>query len=418
MPFLPVIRDFAAEASDPRRYAALGDGWSLAVADVTGSTRLAGQGRHRDVNFVAAGVVAVLSDAVRMDGEPAACQFGGDGAIAAVPPGREDAAQAALSALAHWSAEVMDVPLRVGLVPVRALLDQGLEVLAALQDVGNGNSFGLFLGAGVVAADAWVKEDARWRLPPRPGPLPGLEAVSCRWNPVPPRRGTVLCVIVDAVDPGAAGLLELARVQRAIETIVPTAGAAPLGGGERLAARWPPAWRSLWMEARGSRDGDMAGFGARAGRVAKALAGSGLLAVMLAMGWKLRNFDPQSYRSRMAERTDFRKSAGGPRLVLDVTEAEADAIEELLARAAAAGSIRYGTARADATTVTCLVGDVTADRHVHFVDGAGLGFWRASVMLKAMKARDAAAGEGGAARDLETGGASPVSVPAPVPAKS
>lgn len=388
MTLLPVIRDFAAEASDPRRYAALDGGWSLAVADVTGSTQLATQGRHRDVNFVAAGVVAVLSDAVRVGQDPAACQFGGDGAIAAVPPGREDGARAALSALAHWSAEVMNVPLRVGLVPVRALLDQGLEVMAALHDVGNGNSFGLFLGAGVVAADAWVKEDARWRLPPQPGPLPGLESVSCRWNPVPPRRGTVLCVIVDAVDPGAAGLLALARVQSAIEAIVPTAGAAPLGSGERLEARWPPDWRSLLMEARGGRDG--AGPGTRVRRVANALAGSGLLVLLLKLGLSLGNFDPQRYRRRMAERTDFRKSAGGPRLVLDVTEGEADAIEAVLALAAQSGSIRYGTARADATTVTCLVGDVTADRHVHFVDGAGLGFWRASVMLKAMKAREKA----------------------------
>ncbi|QCG96758.1 DUF3095 domain-containing protein [Azospirillum sp. TSA2s] len=400
MPLLPVIRDFAAEASDPRRYAALDGGWSLAVADVTGSTQLAGQGRHRDVNFVAAGVVAVLSDAVRVGQEQVACQFGGDGAIAAVPPGREDAARAALSALAHWSAEVMDVPLRVGLVPVRALLDHGLEVMAALHDVGNGNSFGLFLGAGVVAADAWVKEDARWRLLPRKGPLPGLESVSCRWNPVPPRRGTVLCVIVDAVDSGAAGLLELARVQRAIEAIVPTAGAAPLGVGERLEARWPPDWRSLLMEARGGRDG--AGLGTRIRRVGKALAGSGLLVLLLKLGLTLGGFDPQRYRRHMAERTDFRKSAGGPRLVLDVTEGEADAIERLLAQAAQAGSIRYGTARADATTVTCLVGDVTADRHVHFVDGAGLGFWRASVMLKAMKAREKAGQEGGAAKGMET----------------
>ncbi|WP_376956519.1 DUF3095 family protein [Azospirillum sp. A26] len=392
MPLLPVIRDFAAEASDPRRYAALGGGWSLAVADVTGSTLLATQGRHRDVNFVAAGVVAVLSDAVRIGQEPAACQFGGDGAIAAVPPGREDGARAALSALAHWSAEVMDVPLRVGLVPVQALLDQGLEVMAALHDVGNGNSFGLFLGAGVVAADAWVKEDARWRLPPQPGPLPGLESVSCRWNPVPPRRGTVLCVIVDAVDPGAEGLLELARVQRAIEAIVPTAGAAPLGVGERLETRWPPDLRSLLMEARGGRDDAGLGPspGTRVRRVGKALAGSGLLVLLLRLGLSLGNFDPQRYRRHMAERTDFRKSAGGPRLVLDVTEGEADAIETLLAQAAQAGSIRYGTARADATTVTCLVGDVMADRHVHFVDGAGLGFWRASVMLKAMKAREKA----------------------------
>lgn len=378
---LPAIRDFAAEASDPGHYAALGRDWSLAVADVVGSTKLAGEGRDREVNFVAAAVVAVLSEAVRLPPDPVACQFGGDGAIAAVPPGREEEARRTLASLAHWSANTLGIPLRVGLVPVSALLDRGLEVLAALHDFGNGNAFGLFLGAGVVAADAWVKEDARWRIEPEPGPLPGLEAVSCRWSPVPPRRGTVLCVIVDAVEPGASGLATLARIQEEIERIVPTAGAAPLGTGERVDPKWPPSWRALMVEARSAPPGQ----GWR--RLSGALVKSALLCIMLALHLRIGRFDPELYRRTLAQRSDFRKSAGGPRFVLDVTEREAAEIEALLERAAVAGDIRYGTARAGATTITCLVGDLAADQHVHFVDGANLGFWRASVMLKAMKAR-------------------------------
>ena len=380
---LPSIHDFASEASDPGHYAALGADWSLAVADVVASTRLAAQGRHRDVNFVAAAVVAVLSEAVREPPEPAACQFGGDGAIAAVPTGREEAARDALAALAHWAATDMDVPLRVGLVPVSALLDQGLEVLVALQDFGNGNAFGLFLGGGVAAADAWVKRDPRWSVAPRPGPLVGLEAVSCRWNPVPAGRGTILCIIVDPLAGGDAGLATLARVQADIERIVPTAVAAPLGMGERLGVRWPPSRRSLWLESRTRPRGR------RTAAVLAALARSAALSAMLALGLRSSGFDPDRYRRSLAERSDFRKSAGGPRFVLDVTEAEAGAIDALLRAHADAGLIRYGTARAPSTTVTCLVGDFAADRHVHFVDGAELGFWRASVMLKAMKAAGA-----------------------------
>jgi hypothetical protein len=376
---LPAIHDFAAEASDPSRYAALGGDWRLAIADVVGSTRLAAEGRHRDVNFVAAAVVAVLSKAAQVGDDPAACQFGGDGAIAAVPPGREAEAQAALTALAHWADEVMDVPLRIGMVPVQALLDQGLEVMAALHDFGNGNCFGLFLGSGVVAADAWVKEDARWRLDPAPGPLPGLEAVSCRWSPVTSRRGVVLCVIIDALEDGAAGLTTLARMQAEIESVVPTAVAAPLGSGERLRARWPPSWRALRMEARGGKPGE--GFR----RVMAALLQSAIIRLLILFKVSLPAFDPERYKRTMAERSDFRKAAGGPRMVLDVTEAEAAEIERRLAQAAAVGLIRYGTARAKATTITCLVGDLSADQHVHFVDGAELGFWRASIMLKAMK---------------------------------
>ncbi|HYD68692.1 DUF3095 family protein [Azospirillum sp.] len=376
---LPAIRDFATEGIDARRYAALGADWALAVADVVGSTRLAAEGRHREVNFIAGAVVAVLSSVLGTAQAPAACQFGGDGALAAVPPGKREDAARALAALAHWASVELDVPLRVGMVPVKALLDRGLEVRAAVHDFGGGNVFGQFLGAGVTAADAWVKADARWRIEPAEGPLPGLEGLSCRWQPVPAGRGTVLCVIADPVPAGAAGDAVLARLHAAIERVVPTEAAAPLGGGERLAPRWPPSLRALWLETRTESKRR------RLGRVARALAGAAIIRVVHALGRPLGALDVARYRAALAERSDYRKEAGGPRLVLDVTEAEARAIEAVLARFAEAGEIRYGTARAAATTITCLVGDFAADRHVHFVDGADLGFWRASVMLKGMK---------------------------------
>lgn len=376
---LPAIRDFATEGIDARRYAALEPGWALAVADVAGSTRLAAEGRHREVNFIAGAVVAVLSSVLGTAEAPAACQFGGDGALAAVPPGRREDAARALAALAHWASVELDVPLRVGMVPVEALLDRGLEVRAAVHDFGGGNVFGQFLGAGVTAADAWVKADARWRIEPAEGPLPGLEGLSCRWQPVPAGRGTVLCVIADPVPAGAAGDAVLTRLHAAIERVVPTAAAAPLGGGERLAPRWPPSPRALWLETRTEPRHR------RLRRVARALAGAAVIRAAHALGRPLGALDTARYRAALAERSDYRKEAGGPRLVLDVTEAEARAIEAVLARFAVAGEIRYGTARAAATTITCLVGDFAADRHVHFVDGADLGFWRASVMLKGRK---------------------------------
>ncbi|MBL8652957.1 MAG: DUF3095 family protein, partial [Alphaproteobacteria bacterium] len=81
---LPAIRDFAREGYDPARYQTLGPDWFLAVADVEASTKLAGAGRDRDVNFVAGAAVAVLSTVATKPPDMTACQFGGDGAIAAV----------------------------------------------------------------------------------------------------------------------------------------------------------------------------------------------------------------------------------------------------------------------------------------------------------------------------------------------
>lgn len=377
VPGLPTVLDFAAEAADAARYAPLGPDWSVAVADVVGSTRLAAEARDRDVNFVAGAAVAVLTAAIRGDGDGAACvQFGGDGAVAAVPPGRREAVEQALAALVHWSVNDLDVPIRAGVVPVSDLLDAGLEVRAALHEIDPGNHFGLFLGAGVAAAESWVKTDPRRQVDPAPGPLPGIEALSCRWQPVPSRRGVVLCAIIDPVARGAEAGTVLNDVLAEIETIVPTADAGPLGRGERLLPKWPPSRRSLWLECQA------APRGRRWRRFAFAIVGSLIIQVAHALDRPLFGFDTKHYRRKSAERSDYRKAAGGPRLVLDVTEAEAAAIESLLERRAADGSIRYGVARADATTITCLVGDLMSDRHVHFVDGAGIGFWRASVMLK------------------------------------
>jgi len=379
---LPTIRDFAREATVPGCYVALGPDWSLAVADVVGSTRLASEGRHREVNFVAGAVIAVLTEVLRQPPVEPACQFGGDGALAAVPPGFRSAAADALAALADWSGTEMDVPLRVGIVPVRDLLDAGLDVMVAVQDFGSGNAFGHFLGSGVAAAESWVKADPKRQIAPRPGPLPGLEGLSCRWRPVPARRGTILCVIADPVAPGARGLETVARLQADIERVVPTAAAAPLGTGETLRPKLPSA-DALRLELRTEPPRR------RLSRALRAVAGTGLLWLADRTGLRLGALDVPRYRAAMAERSDYHKEAGGPRYVLDVTEEEAKALEALLERYAQAGEIVYGTARADSTTITCVVGDFAADRHVHFVDGAELGFWRASVQLKAMRARTA-----------------------------
>lgn len=373
MPLFPTIRDFAAHGQDSSHYLRLGDEWGIAVADVVASTKLAAEGRDKDVNFAAAAVIAVLGEVAAYAPEPAACQFGGDGAVAAIPPDRVAAATHALAALGYWAENEIGVPLRVGLVSVGALRAAGLDCLAALHDFGNGNAFGLFLGAGVPTAEKWVKADARWRITPKPGPLPGLDGVSCRWRPVPASRGVVLSIIIDPTDTNENRLSEILA---SMEAIIPTATAAPLGDGERLQPRALPTLRSLFLE------GATRPRGLQLLAMMRAIVGNTIITAIHKLGGKLGRLNVNAYRRACALRSDYRKQEGGPRFVLDLTEDEAHRIEALLNQAEADGLIHYGTARSDATTMTCLVGDFSADRHIHFVDGSGLGFWRASVVLK------------------------------------
>ena len=185
---------------------------------------------------------------------------------------------------------------------------------------------------------------------------------------------------------GGAGFAVLARLSAALAAVVPVAVAAPLGDGGRLRPKWPPSRHALFLESR------VVPRGQRLKRLAVALLGSAIIAAVNALGRPLRGVDTALYRRALAQRSDYAKESGGPRFVLDVTEDEAAAIEAMLERFAQAGEIVYGTARSTATTITCLVGDFAAGRHVHFVDGADLGFWRASVVLKERRAalKDAA----------------------------
>ena len=100
-------------------------------------------------------------------------------------------------------------------------------------------------------------------------------------------------------------------------------------------------------------------------------------------GVRVGGFDPARYRRELVENADFRKYEDGLRMTLDCTNALADRIEGLLARAQAAGIARYGLHRQDAAIMTCLVPSAARSDHVHFVDGAAGGYAAAAEGLKA-----------------------------------
>lgn len=370
------IFDFDAQAFNLNHYQALPDNWSIAIADVISSTTLAAEGRDKDVNFVAAAAVAVLTQELESDGEPAAIQFGGDGVIAAVPPQHQESVRKRLAALAYWSASLFDISLRVGMVPVANLNAADLPCYASLQVLDQHNAFGLFLGDGIQAADDWVKRDLQWNIEPAESELPGLENLSCRWDPVKSSRGLVVSLIVDPVAKGNLGISALDDVIQRITVLIPANQASPLGNVDALKPPVIPSWKSVSRELKTQTDKP------KIPRIFAAYMSSFILWSVWRLGGKLGRINAKRYLNSLSRKTDFRKQAGGPRMVLDLTYEEFDTMVKLLNQAEADGGILFGYATSEAATLTCLVGDFQADDHIHFIDGQGLGFWRASVMLK------------------------------------
>ncbi len=377
---LPIIERFD-RATDPALYRRLPSDWAMATADVVGSTALANSGRRRDINFIAGAVIAAVQAAIaETNADPVAAQFGGDGATIAVPPEARGRVRQVMRALGHWAHSTFGIELRVGLIDIAALEAQDAPVLAALYDAGGGNYYGLFLGRGAGLAESLIKTDPDQRLAPEPGPVPGLDILSCRWEPVPSERGVILSIIADPVAEGPDGLRAVAELRAGIDAIAGIDTAAPLGSGRGLVPRLSAIPRAIRREVLAQP------LGRRFSKAMAAALLTVLLWVLYRTGWTVGGFDQAVYRGRTAQHTDFRRISAGLRLVLDVTPAAAEAIEALLEDQFAQRRIVYGLHRSDAATLTCLVQNPVTGRHIHFVDGDGLGMWQASIGYKSRKA--------------------------------
>lgn len=357
-------------------YAPVPDDWMVVAADIQGSTAAIAEGRYKEVNMVGAAVITAVLNAAHGHDYPYV--FGGDGAAVLVPASAGPAALAAMRRLMRFAAREYRLTLRAALVPVARLRAEGHDLRVRKLRLSPGNHLAMISGGGLARADAILKGD-----PPDPAVLaaaegeeaPDLDGLSCRWEPLEPRRGRMVALIVVPLSPqGAAGVLRdtLAAIGRILRG--PVSAHAPVSDAS-LRFRFPP--RGLMLEARAA---------ARGGLVILVWARAFMTAAVQAVAERFRlrvgPYDQPRYREELKANTDFRKFDDALRTVLDVTPAQAGAIQEYLEDQFRAGRLAYGLHSAEQALMTCLVFSMTQSEHVHFVDAAGGGFARAAEGLK------------------------------------
>src|ERR1700724_3076909 len=186
---LPIFGGFAS-VMDPARYPPLPDDWVLGLTDVVSSTKAIEEGRYKAVNTAGASVIAAVSNA--LGGRKFPFGYGGDGASFAVCGEDQALARAALAATAAWTRDNLRLELRIALVPVSAVREQGLNVSVARFAPSKNVSYAMFSGGGLAWADGAMKR-GRFAVPPAPpGTRPDLSGLSCRWNDIPASHGVIL----------------------------------------------------------------------------------------------------------------------------------------------------------------------------------------------------------------------------------
>lgn len=357
-------------------YRELPDDWTLIVSDVVDSTKAIERGEYKNVNMVgAASITAVINVS---GGVPLPYVFGGDGGLIAVPPSLLASARDGMIKLQAASSNLFGLSLRAAAIPVSALRSAGAEILVGKYRLSQGNDLAMFAGSGPAMADEWLKSEKshqEFALNPNENEdLPDLEGLSCRWQPLNARNGTMLTVILLPTNENANE--EIHAVTDTIGDILGDhiANFAPAHDAT-MKFRYPPA--SLALEI-------AAGTG-RSNRVARTI-WAYFTALMQyfceRFDVKIGDYNGATYRDEVKTNTDYRKYDGALRMVLDVSLSQATEIEAFLEKEYKSGNVLYGTWKADQAMMTCLLFSLTESRHIHFIDGADGGYAMAAKDLK------------------------------------
>lgn len=366
----------AAEALDERSYAPAPGDWSIAVSDIKGSTQAVAAGRHSDVNFAAAAMIASLAN---LCGQ-IPYQFGGDGAIALVPPKFAQEARKVLARARTFAKREFGLEQRVGIAPIAMLNAKGLAVEVAKYAPADGAVYAVFRGGGMELFERSVKgraDDDIFKAATideslDDGEPPDLTGLSCRWTPVKSARGRMVSLVVRCADHKGV------HADLASAAGIPDLNAVNIEG---LAAKWPP--KGLMREAH-ARRGKKSLFGTTIKVALETL----LAYVVVKNGWKIGGFDPKKYTAEVADgAVDFARTDDFLYMVFDCPDDKVDAVKAYLDGRLAKGELKYGMSFSDHAVMTCLVVSMMDGRHVHFVDGGDGGYTRAASQFKAqMKA--------------------------------
>lgn len=358
--------------SDQELYAPLPDDWWVGTSDIAGSTQLVADGKYKTVNMIAAAVISAQINAHQ--GAEFPYIFGGDGASFAVPPQWQDIASEALARVRSWAIAEFGVNLRVGMVSMTEVRQAGFDVSVARLRVSKGADYAMFTGGGLSWAEKRLKAGDLHHPDASQGLRPDLTGLSCRWDHMPSKHGSILSLVVlprdNAQSPEFCALAkDIVDILEHLDRAGHPAEAAGPG------ASWPPAGATL--EAHAQRGNGSLGKARR-----KALFESAIAWLLGKTGIKIGGFDMRRYQSMVGQNADFRKFEDGLKMTLDCDLDTQAKMQHVLDKAVKDGVIQYGMHIQSEAMMTCIVPSIMTDEHVHFVDGASGGYTEAARALK------------------------------------
>lgn len=364
------FRNFSG-ITDDNNFQSIPDDWSVMVTDVRNSADAIEEGRYRDVNKIGAATMAVLHR--RLDNVELPYVFGGDGASMVVPPVFVKDAREELAGLKQLARENFDLDLRTASVSVRTIVDKGLDLEVGKLEIVKSQSITIFRGGGL----KWVENETKrnredYEIQSDAPDSTELEGLSCRWKPIPNKRGEILSVLVLTLSDEPSRVYEsiLDEFDRILE-----GGLEQTNPVNTTKMTYKSLFECLHDEVRYQNSIVSMAFVSRVLEIFLAIA-------VFRLGLNLISVDPDEYLKSLETHSDYRKFDDMLRLVMDCSPEESTQIKQYLSELRDQGEIVFGLHTSEEALMTCYVDDLNEGGHVHFIDGGQGGYSLASEQLK------------------------------------
>ncbi|MGI9627553.1 MAG: DUF3095 family protein [Longimicrobiales bacterium] len=343
--------------------------WHVILTDIKGSTDAFRAGRQEAVNLVAAGSIIAVLNLAKSAGLQIPFFFGGDGATLLTPSDLVDKALGALHAHQDNARRSLQLELRVGSVPVSALMQDGHEIRIARVRFTDLFSIPVVLGTGLSAAEDILKGESSDTAPDAQlDDALDLTGMECRWDRIRPGGSSreVVSLLVTTVGNAPQGSTYQRVIEHAERIYGPPAVRNPVSAPElHLTAK------KLGLETRTKHGG---------GSVVNLI--KQWLYVQIGRFLWVRGRRGQAYIRALTELTDTLVIDGRINTVIAGLPEQRHRLTKRLADMEQEGLIAFGMFVSRESVMSCYVEDRDA-KHVHFVDGSDGGYTLASRMLKA-----------------------------------
>ncbi|HVE60182.1 MAG TPA: DUF3095 family protein, partial [Chitinophagaceae bacterium] len=193
-----------SEVFQPHYFKDVPPDWFVVISDVKNSTEAVKEGRHNDVNLVAAGSLVVALNIAKEKNIQIPFFFGGDGGTLLVPEQLLNEILVGLSLHNLNTIKNFGLELHIGSKQIKDILSDGHFIKLAKVEFGKGLNKAIVVGDGIKVAERLIKQASKEKnnVVEETNQL-NLTGLECRWDRIKPptEENEIVCYLIESVNP-------------------------------------------------------------------------------------------------------------------------------------------------------------------------------------------------------------------------